>query len=127
MIGKFVLTSLVFALLFGTIARADQCDFRAAALHCMLNRSESLYLFPEHEKVWYNRFLSEPEGMVMSSFDTFRCPYCFAFVGTADGKFYEGQTNSIFDPVGNRWSVFLALKIDGQEQQEIFCMRPGRN
>ena len=122
---------LLSAILFGTFAQtaqADEFDPSKTTLQCSINRSETLFVQAQEQSVWFLEFSPNPLPLKLelSSFNVYRCPYCYGFTGSLNGRTYEGTTVGNIDAAG-QMTISLNLKIDGEQQQEIGCLRPNQN
>jgi hypothetical protein len=119
-----MLTALVISSVT-TSALALPIDFSKADLQCWINRSESLFVFQNDQKVVYVPFMQDPVTLNMVDFKTFRCPLCYEFAGSTTEKSYEGSTRGVLQ--NNQWAATLTLKINGEQQTALHCAPPSSN
>jgi len=121
----FLRTVFMIGLLFNfTAAFGHDFDFDSATLQCVVNKSESLFIFGDTNTVVYAPFLKESKALEMSEFSTFICPFCYSFNGKVDGKKYQGVTKGYFENGSRSWKIQLNLKINGKLQPSISCIQP---
>ncbi len=122
------LTVYLFSLvaLASTPAMAQSIDMKDADLACIVSRSETLYVFAQQQQVYYSYFLREVKPLRMSDFKVYRCPFCYSFSGTANGKTYDASTRGRMDPDTREWNVNFDLQIDGEDMAEgLYCLPKG--
>jgi hypothetical protein len=123
MFKKLILASVIA--LSGTVGLADSELPENWTLQCNLNRSQSLFLYQETESVWYSHFLRETLPLEMTSFQVYRCPFCYSFEGQVNGRTYSGMTRGTMNQETRKWEVNLELEIDGVKQGNgIYCFQP---
>ena len=90
-----------------------------ASFICSINKSESFMIYPKSKKVIHSIFMQSEVELKLTAFETFRCPGCYAFEGTAEGKKYSATVSGRITNSGLEQT--MAYKIDGIDQPNIFC------
>ncbi len=123
MFKRLVLASVLT--LTSTFGFADSDLPENWTLQCNLNKSQALYLYQETESVWFSHFLKQTAALDMTSFQVYRCPFCYSFQGEVNGRVYSGMTHGSLNQETRQWEVKLDLEIDGVKQEYgIFCYQP---
>lgn len=114
------LATLAVGQLLSVNAFGGDIDLSKATMQCFVNKSESLFIFQDQEQVVDARFMKEPVALALTSFEVYRCPYCYEFTGTVQGKKYEGSTRGHFNQDDN-WIISMSLKINDVQLPSIGC------
>lgn len=120
---KIILFSFLAATTsFGSVYPRERPEsLRNATLRCQLSAEKHLYLFQDEKKVLISNKKDEMVPIVLESFEIYRCPGCFGFVGFVDAHRYVGQTEGIYNDDTGQWDVIMDLTIDAGEQQRLNC------
>ena len=112
---KLILSGLML-LLSATGAFADS----TVGIRCIINRSESIILYPNRERVTlYTAFKRNEEKITVHTYgygDT--CTGCDYFSGNLNGKSYVGEISE-----NKAGALTLKLSIDGGKKASYACTR----
>lgn len=96
-------------------------SLKNATLRCQLSAAKNLYLLQDEKKVLISDKKDDVIPLVLESFEVYRCPGCFGFVGFVDAHRYVGQTEGIYNESTAQWDVIMDLSIDAGEPQRLSC------